>query len=147
MKRFLTTLALSCAVLTASAQPAAPANPADATLYRALGEKPGLRGLMEDFYTRLLADARTGPFFRKANRQHVIEQLTEQLCQESGGPCVYEGAPMDAVHADLDIGKSHFNALVEVLQDSMDARGIPFRAQNALLARLAPMHRAIVTRD
>ena len=41
--------------------------------------------------------------------------------------------------------KGDFNALVEVLQQSMEARGIPFGAQNRLLARLAPMHREIVT--
>jgi hemoglobin len=33
---------------------------------------------------------------------------------------------------------------VEVLQDTMDAQGIPFRDQNRLLARLAPMHREII---
>ena len=42
-------------------------------------------------------------------------------------------------------GKSTLvNALVEVLQDTMDAQGIPFRDQNRLLARLAPMHREII---
>ena len=38
---------------------------------------------------------------------------------------------------------------VEVLQQSMAAKGIPFAAQNrtlALLALLAPMHRDIITR-
>jgi hemoglobin len=33
---------------------------------------------------------------------------------------------------------------VEVLQDTMDAQGIPFVAQNRLLAKLAPMHRQII---
>ena len=37
-----------------------------------------------------------------------------------------------------------FNALVEVLQASMAAQGVPFATQNRLLARLAPMHREIV---
>ena len=31
-----------------------------------------------------------------------------------------------------------------VLQDTLSARGVPFRAQNQLLARLAPMHRQII---
>jgi hemoglobin len=51
---------------------------------------------------------------------------------------------MKKAHSGFDINRSHFNALVEVLQLSMDARGIPFRVQNRLLARLAPMHREIV---
>jgi hemoglobin len=52
---------------------------------------------------------------------------------------------MKTAHADLDIRKGDFNALVEVLQQAMDARGIPFRAQNQLLAQLAHMHRDVIT--
>jgi hemoglobin len=44
----------------------------------------------------------------------------------------------------MDITRGDFNALVEVLQDTMDAQGIEFREQNRLLARLAPMHRDII---
>ncbi|RYF31207.1 MAG: group 1 truncated hemoglobin, partial [Comamonadaceae bacterium] len=83
-------------------------------------------------------------FFEPANRVHVKEQLVEQFCQLSGGPCVYKGVDMKTSHAELEIRKSHFNALVEVLQQSMDARGIPFRAQNQMLAQLAPMHRDVI---
>jgi hemoglobin len=32
------------------------------------------------------------------------------------------------------------------LQLAMDKQGVPFRAQNKLLAKLAPMHREIITR-
>ena len=48
-------------------------------------------------------------------------------------------------HAELKIGTGQFNLLVEILQDCMDARQIPFTVQNQLLARLAPMHRDIIT--
>lgn len=54
---------------------------------------------------------------------------------------------MKEAHADLDITKGDFNALGDVLQVSMDAKGIPFGAQNRLLARLAPMHREVVTKS
>jgi hemoglobin len=94
---------------------------------------------------RLLADPRTQPFFEKSNQQRVKEQLVEQLCQVAGGPCAYKGADMKSAHVNLDITKAHFNALVEVLQLSMDARQIPFRTQNQLLALLAPMHRDVIT--
>jgi hemoglobin len=62
----------------------------------------------------------------------------------SGGSCVYEGETMKNSHAEMKIRKADFNALVEVLQQSMDRQGIPFSVQNRLLARLAPMHRDIV---
>jgi hemoglobin len=147
MRRVIPALVLACAgfviCTTADAQTT---KPADDSVYQAFGQKAGIQALMEDFFTRLKADARTAPFFKDTNRANLVEQLTEQLCQEGGGPCVYKGAPMDKVHRDLDIGKEHFNALVEVLQQSMDAKGVPFRAQTAMLARLAPMHRDIITK-
>lgn len=123
----------------------AQSRPADDSLYQAWGQKAGIHAVMEDFFVRLQADARTGPFFKSANRERLVTQLTEQLCQESGGPCTYQGAPMGPVHRGLGIGTADFNALVEVLQQSMDAKGIPFAAQNGMLARLAPLHREIVT--
>ena len=122
----------------------APAAQSD-QLYKALGEKAGLTLLMDDFMVRLLADPRTGPFFKPANQQHIKEMLVVQFCMVSGGPCSYKGVDMKTAHAQLDITKGDFNALVEVLQVSMDARGIPFPAQNALLAKLAPMHRDVIT--
>ena len=114
-------------------------------LYKAFGEKAGLVTLMDDFMVRLLADHRTGPHFKPSNQQRVKEQLVDQLCALAGGPCVYKGADMKSAHANLDIKKSDFNALVEVLQQSMDAKGIPFRTQNQMLALLAPMHRDTIT--
>jgi hemoglobin len=140
---------LSIAFLTASlfmtGAVLAQTAPKDDQLYKAFGEKTGLVSLMDDFMTRLVADPRTGPHFKPANQQHVKEQLVEQLCALGGGPCVYKGADMKTSHANLDITKSDFHALVEVLQQSMDARGIAFTRQNQMLALLAPMHRDIIT--
>lgn len=145
MPRFIPSLLLvTCFTLGAglsSAQPAA----ADDSLYKAFGEKAGLAALMDDFVKRLVVDKRIGAFFKDTNQNHLTQQLTEQLCMLSGGPCVYRGVPMKDVHADMDITKADFNALVEVLQVSMDAKGIPFGVQNRMLARLAPMHREVVT--
>ncbi|MFG6465065.1 group I truncated hemoglobin [Roseateles sp. BYS87W] len=136
-------LALTAAGLIGAAH----AQTADDSLYRAWGQKAGIQAVMQDFVTRLVADARMAPFFKNTNRDNLVTQLTEQLCQQAGGPCVYKGVPMKEAHADMAIGRRDFNALVEVLQQSMDARGIPFDAQNAMLARLAPMHRDVITRD
>ena len=145
MRRVIPALVLACAGLIVCTAADAQNKPADDSVYQAFGQKAGIQALMQDFFVRLQADARTAPFFKDTNRANLVEQLTEQLCQESGGPCVYKGAPMGPVHRDMDIGKEHFNALVEVLQLSMDAKGIAFSAQNRMLARLAPMHRDIIT--
>ncbi|MDM7943080.1 MAG: group 1 truncated hemoglobin [Hydrogenophaga sp.] len=125
----------------ASAYPVAPA----AGLYRAFGEEAGIRSLMDDFVLRLKADPRVGEQFQDTNLTNLAKSLSDQLCQLSGGPCVYRGPDMKTAHADRDTTRAQFNALVEVLQLSMEARGIPFTRQNQMLALLAPMHRDVIT--
>jgi hemoglobin len=139
MKKLFTILAIAAASLTSSIAMA------DDSLYQSLGQKAGLTALMDDFVPRLLKDPRMEPFFTKTNQQNFKEQLVNQICQVTGGPCVYKGVDMKTAHRDVDITKGNFNALVEVLQASMDAQKIPFRAQNRLLALLAPMHRDVIT--
>lgn len=135
----------ACLLLASASAIAQPAPPSDDSLYRAWGGKAGIRAVMDDFVPRLYADPRMAPFFNGVEQEHLSAQLTEQLCQEAGGPCRYTGASMKLLHADLNIQRRHFLALVEILQQAMQAKGIPFSAQNRMLARLAPMHRDIVS--
>jgi hemoglobin len=141
LKHLLTAAALVAAHAASSAQSA---RPGDDALYRQLGGQAGLVALTNDFMGRLLADPRMNPFFKDIDQAKFKSQLADQLCEVSGGPCTFKGKDMKTVHAGQDVTKSNFNALVEVLQQSMDAQGIPFSAQNKLLAQLAPMHREIV---
>ncbi len=148
MKKLLSLLALCLAAIGAPAQTAVTGSSvrplADDSLYQAFGGKPGLEKLMADFVPRLKADPRIGAFFKETNLKELQAQLTSQLCVVSGGPCKYEGANMKDAHADMEVRKADFNALVELLQQSMDAQGIPFTVQNRMLAQLAPMHRDVV---
>ena len=137
--------ALTSAALAVGATLAQPAAAqANDALYQRLGGQSRLVTLMDDFMTRLLADKRMGPFFKDVDHQHVKEQLVAQFCEVSGGPCKLNGPDMKKAHSGFDVTKGDFNALVEVLQQSMDAQGIAFSTQNRLLAKLAPMHREII---
>lgn len=149
MKKTLIALCMACAGLLAvpalAQSTAAPSSTAPAGLYQALGEKAGIERLVDDFVNRAVKDPRIGAHFKDTKPAALKESLADQFCQLSGGPCKYEGADMKSAHADMDINKGHFNALVEVLQSAMDAQGIPFAQQNRLLALLAPMHRDVIT--
>jgi hemoglobin len=106
--------------------------------------KDGLTAIMEDFDALLMADPRTRVFFENVDRKRVKQQLVMQFCALLGGDCIYRGANMKGIHRGLGITMEDFNALVEALQDAMDKHSVPFRAQNRLLALLAPMSRDIV---
>lgn len=142
LRRWLAAFAIGC-TLPAAAQE----GPRDDGLFQAWGGKPGIESVVQDFVGRLKDDPRIGHFFAKTDLDNLRTQLASQFCQVAGGPCRYEGAAMGPVHEGLNIRKADFHALVEVLQQSMQARGIPFAAQNGMLARLAPMHRDIIEKD
>lgn len=141
--------AADSAAAPTSSDPAAP-NPAPAfpelkPVLADFGGETGLTALMETFMTGLLADPRTGPAFANADQPRVKRQLVEQFCVILGGGCVYSGRDMRSAHRGMNVNRAQFNALVEVLQVAMNQHGVPFRAQNKLLAKLAPMHREVVT--
>jgi len=116
-----------------------------AALLQALGGRDGLVRLTAAFIDRARDDPRTGPFFRPIKASHLKQQLADHFCQLLHGPCVYDGESMKNAHAGLAITRKDFLAVVDVLQDTMDAQGLPFAVQNRLLARLAPLHRDIVS--
>ena len=126
-----------------SAANPAPANPELLPVFKQFGGREGLVALMDVFMVQLLADARTRPFFAEADQARIKAHLVEQFCVILGGDCTYTGRDMKTAHAGMGVDRAAFNALVEDLQIAMNKRGIPFRAQNKLLAELAPMHREI----
>jgi hemoglobin len=154
MTRLLFLLAALCATLLAAS--AAHAQPPalvpsvapvklDDSLYRELGGQPGVDALVADFVPRLATDPHMSEFFKNVNQPHLKQMLSQVFCIVAGGGCTYTGRSIIEVHREMDISKADFNALVEVLQASMNAQHIPFATQNRLLAQLAPMHRDIVT--
>ncbi|MGP1666370.1 MAG: group I truncated hemoglobin [Rhodanobacter sp.] len=124
----------------------APRDPALKPVFDQFGGKPGLVILMNDFMDNLMADARTQPYFAGTDHEHIKAELVDQFCVILDGPCTYTGKDMVKVHRTMGVNRAAFNALVEDLQAAMDKNNVPFRAQNKLLAKLAPMHPAIITK-
>ncbi|MCG2585183.1 group 1 truncated hemoglobin [Massilia sp. TS11] len=135
---------LACLILAAAL--AAPAWAADDSLYRALGERSGIKALVADFVARVAADARISESFKDIDIPNLKQRLEEQFCELGGGPCVYKGKDMKTIHDGLNITVAQFNALAEDLQLALSARGVPNALQNKLIAKLAPMQRDIVTK-
>jgi len=91
-------------------------------------------------------DPRIAERFQGANLVRLRLELKQQVCYLTGGPCTYSGKDMKTAHAGMNLENKDFNALAEDLQLSMDKEQVDFHAQNRLLAKLAPMQRAIVTK-
>lgn len=135
----------AAAIAFAMCLPMAAHASSEKSLYEQLGGKESIRMVMDDFVVRLKADPRIGDQFAATNADRLASQLTDQVCEATGGPCKYVGLDMKAAHAGMTITKAHFNALVEVLQTSMNQYKVPFDVQLEVLSMLAPMHRDVIT--
>ena len=117
---------------------------ADQSLYVRLGEKPAIVSIVDDFVTRVVADMRIKGRFAEADIPHLKAMLVDQICQTSGGPCVYEGRDMKLTHAGMSIGSEEFEALVGDLIATLDKFEIGKREQGELLSALRPLKTDIV---
>lgn len=119
---------------------------ADDRLFQSFGGQAGIDRIVSDFVRLNTSDPRIGDIFKGHDLRRLNRTLGEQFCYLLGGGCSYTGRDMKAAHRDLGLQTADLNALIENLQRAMDKEGVPFRAQNKLLAKLAPMKRDVVER-
>ena len=151
-----TATAMATATAPAGEQPVAPyvqsaanagATPvAGVATFHAFHGLEGVKRIASTLVDRSEADPRIRDIFAAADTARLKRTLGEQLCYLLNGGCVYTGRDMRQAHAGQGLQSADFNALVENLQVAMDKEGVPFRAQNVLLAKLAPMERVAVER-
>lgn len=125
--------------------PDMPAWAAD-TLYESLGGQPGVEQIARNAVTLYRTDPRIKDDFDNINPDRIRIRLAEQICQLTGGPCIYHGRSMKEAHAGLETTEAKFNAVAEGMQTAMAQAGVPYWTQNRLMALLAPLHRDIVNR-
>ena len=117
---------------------------ADESLYIALGGQEKIQNFTRDFVQIISTDPRIASFFVDTDLVRLELLLAEQFCSLAGGPCTYSGRSMKELHKDLKVMNKDFNALAEDLIIAMERAGIPNRARNQLINKLAPMQRDIV---
>lgn len=116
------------------------------SLYQQLGEEAGITAITDQLLHRIEHDPLIVQHFRDTDIPRFRRLLIEQLCELSGGPCIYSGATMEESHTGLHLNTRDFDRLVNHLISAMQQQGIPYGAQNQLLALLAPMYPEVVGR-
>lgn len=115
-------------------------NKPDDSLYQQLGEREGIENVVEDLLYLIVEDERINQQFKGMDVARFHQNLTDQLCELSGGPCSYTGREMRELHSDMDITDTQFNALAENLILAMEQNDIPTGAQNRLIKQLLPLY-------
>lgn len=115
-------------------------------LASAFGGREGIARMAERTVEISVSDPRISGIFVAHDTVRLKRTLSEQFCYLLNAGCDYSGRDMKTAHDSMGLTMADLNALVENLQKAMREADVPFRAQNKLLSKLAPMSRDVVER-
>ena len=107
------------------------------SLYRRLGGREGIAGVVDQFVVNALADPRIGPAFKAipaARVGPVKTNIADFICENTGGPCSYGGQTMPAAHKGMKLTKEDVDACNAALAKALDQKGVGAREKNELMA-------------
>lgn len=117
------------------------------SLYQRLGGREGIALVVDDFVANMVADARVNARFKGMPPPAVFKlksNLSDQICDATGGPCAYLGRDMKATHKGMKISEGEWNATVENLVKALDKRKVGETEKKELINALGPMKQDIV---
>jgi hemoglobin len=126
----LTIVLLLGNLISASAQ--------EKSLYDRLGGVKPISLVVDDFIDRLVANdiLNENPMIN-AGREHspaayLKFQVTNLVCQATGGPCVYTGLGMKESHTHMNITENEWQVMSEEFKKTLDKFKVPEKEQKEL---------------
>ena len=118
------------------------------SLYDRLGGGDAIHALTESWVARAGGDDRTNGRFVRTDlprlKKQVADQLADQLCEATGGPCTYTGRSMQETHDGMAVTAGEFDVVMEHLGATLDEFNVPKTDQDELVALIMPMRDDIV---
>ncbi|MEM9828155.1 MAG: group 1 truncated hemoglobin [Planctomycetota bacterium] len=116
------------------------------TLFERLGGAEKLAGLVEELYSRVLADDELKGFFENVPMDRLRKMQFQFLASALDGPVEYSGAELTAVHAGRGITAAHFAKFCGHFADTLEAHQADPHDVDQVLGRLS-MYRDKITGD
>ena len=108
------------------------------SLYERLGGVKPISLVVDDFIDRLVANdiLNANPMI-KEGRKHSPDaylkfQVTNLVCQVSGGPCVYTGLGMKESHTHMNITENEWQVMRDEFKKTLDKFQVPEKEQKEL---------------
>ena len=109
-----------------------------ASLYERLGGDIAIMAAVDLFYSKVLADPLTRPFFDGVDMEAQARKQVAFMTYAFGGPPAQRGADLRASHAHLvkhrGLGDRHFDAVVRHLAQTLDELGIAASERDEVLS-------------
>ncbi len=115
------------------------------SIYERIGGQEALIIVVDDFYTRVLADPQLAPFFIGSNMSRLKGKQVEFFAAALGGPDHYSGQPMVDAHRGRGIGQVHFDLVAKYLSEALTSAGVADDTAGTIIATIAPLSHDIVS--
>lgn len=125
---------------------------AKAPLYERLGGLKGITVVVDDFINRLVSNKtlNKNPAInagRKSSPAPYLKfQVSQMVCEQTGGPCKYTGKGMKESHAQMNITEKEWGVMANEFQKSLDKFKVPAVEQKELFEVVGKTKPDIVTK-
>ncbi len=134
-------------VVADAGPPVEDATPPPKSLFDRLGGAEGVKAVVDKFVENVTQDPAVNKSF-KATKGPKLDafkkNLTDQICEVTGGPCKYAGKDMKLAHKGMKITDAQFDAIVMDLKLAMGELKVADAEQAEVVEKLAPLKEDIV---
>lgn len=154
MKNLKIAIATMAFVLAASFAQFASAQQMDAQkpLYERLGGLKGIAVVIDDFINRLVANKtlNKNPAINSGRKSspapYLKFQVSQLVCEVTGGPCKYTGKGMKESHTHLNITEKEWGVMAKEFQKTLNKFKVPGAEQKELFEIVGKLKGDIVTK-
>ncbi len=117
------------------------------SLYERLGGYNAIAAVVDDFMARQVADPQLARFFvghSTDSKRRIRQLIVDQLCEATGGPCIYTGRDTKTTHAGLGLTESDWQVGVKLLTATLDKFKVPQKEKEDVFAAVSSLKKDIV---
>lgn len=114
------------------------------SLYEQVGGESAVKEIVDDFYSRVLADDTVNEFFAHTDMEKQRRHQTAFISFALGGPNQYTGRSMEKAHSGLNLQPEHFDAIAKHLGEAMANHGVSPDGINQALGKVATLKEAVL---
>ena len=110
------------------------------SLFERLGGAAAVDAAVDKFYEKVLRDPRINTFFNSVDMNKQARHQKRFLTYAFGGAPSYPGKSMREAHKHLQLNESHFAAVAEHLQATLQELNVPANLIQEVMAIAASTH-------
>jgi hemoglobin len=115
-------------------------------MFERYGGFTNINRIVDRLYEKALAQPEVAPFFAETQMMRLVDHQTKFVATVMGGPTSYSDKQLAQIHATLGIDQAAFNAVLNVLRETLEEFGVAEDDKREILKIFHAKAALIVTR-